>query len=200
LRAGHLSSGRRARGPIRDRRPRPQCYARSKFLEMVFTRRSRAARPSLAPTTRSPGLRQPARRPPPRRYARRRSEWTGRPRAGTRRPQTEPHTDSMLAIPPLFSAPVPSTSIALPQVAATVTAPACAVPVTASGAAHHNAAAPERTSMTRCRLIDPPTMYRPGRAQPRRGSAIAWTDTLFRQERPDQWRNRPTSEHSIPTS
>jgi len=57
----------------------------------------------------------------------------------------------------LFSAPSPGTSIALPQVPTEASAPATGAAVTAIGAAHHAAAAPARTSMTRCRLIGFPS-------------------------------------------
>ena len=64
--------------------------------------------------------------------------------------------DASKALPPLFSDPVPGTSIAVRQVPVWATAPPAAAANTASGPAHQIAAAPARTMMTRCRLIGSP--------------------------------------------
>ena len=81
--------------------------------------------------------------------------------AAVQLPAERHDTEVTLAFPPAFSDPTPGTSIAVRQVPARAIAPAAGAAVTASGAAHHIAAAPARTIMTRCRLIGSPSTYRP---------------------------------------
>jgi len=66
------------------------------------------------------------------------------------------YSEGNSASPPAFSGPRPGTSIAVRQVPARAAAPPAGAAMTAGGAAHHTAAAPARTSMTRCRLIGSP--------------------------------------------
>src|SRR5258706_12369447 len=103
-------------------------------------------------------------------------------------------TELTAALPPLFSPPVPGTSIAARKVAARGAAPAAALatpagaaqPV-ASGAAHHSAAAAARTITTLCRRIGSPQHIPAGRArhQADRSGTATRTDTLVRQEWPE---------------
>src|SRR6266852_1685514 len=87
-------------------------------------------------------------------------------------------TEVTSAPPPASNVPKPGTSIAAPQVLARATA---------SGAAHHTAAAPARTITAQCRRIGSPR-HVPGRANAltrRLSGVFARTDTLARQKWPE---------------